>query len=61
MRSFGLVVASAVTLVATLSTPLAARELHGLSNIVSRLSEPGALIIWGAALAGLSLVVNRKP
>ena len=60
MRSFGFAVATVVGLGATLATPLGGRDLHGLSYIVSRLSEPGALLIWGTALAGLSLVANRK-
>lgn len=60
LRSLGFVVATAVGLGATLATPLGARELHGLSTVVSRLSEPGALLIWGTALAGLSHVVNRR-
>ncbi len=60
MRSFGFAVAAVVGLGATLATPLGARELHGLSNVVSYLSEPGALLLWGTALAGLSVVVQRK-
>lgn len=60
LRSFGFAVAIVVGLGATLATPLGARELQGLGTVVSRLSEPGALLIWGGALAGLSYVVNRR-
>jgi hypothetical protein len=60
MRSFGFAVAAVVGLGATLATPLGARELHGLGTIVSRLSEPGALVLWGTVLAGLAYVLNRR-
>jgi hypothetical protein len=60
LRSLGFAIASIVLLGATLATPLGARELQGLSTVVSRLSEPGALLIWGGALAGLSYVVSKR-
>lgn len=60
LRSFGFAVAIVVGLGATLATPLGARELHGLSTVVSRLGEPGVLLILGTALAGLSHVINRR-
>ena len=30
-------------------------------RVVSRLSEPGALLIWGTGLAAASLALSRKP
>lgn len=30
-------------------------------RVVSRLSEPGALLVWGTALAGASFAFARKP
>ena len=31
------------------------------AQVVSRLSEPGALLIWGTGLAAVSRVLSRKP
>ena len=60
LRSLGFAVAIIAGLGATLATPLGARELQGLSTAVSHLGEPGALVLLGTALAGLSHVINRR-
>jgi hypothetical protein len=57
-------IALALVAAATLSSPLGARELPGLGGtamqVVRGLSEPGAMVVWGSVLAGLSLVLNRQ-
>ncbi|MFN7978500.1 MAG: hypothetical protein U0P30_10205 [Vicinamibacterales bacterium] len=50
----------ALLAVATQSMPVDAREAGMLARAVSGLSEPGALVIWGTMLAGLSAVVSRR-
>lgn len=57
-------IALALVAVATLSSPLGARELPGFSGtaiqVVRGLGEPGAMVVWGSVLAGLSLVLKRQ-
>lgn len=60
VRSFGIAIALALVAVATQSSELGAREAGVLSRAVSGLSEPGALLIWGTMLAGLSRLVGRR-
>lgn len=60
IRSFGIAVALALLAVATQSMPVDAREAGMLARAVSGLSEPGALLLWGTMLAGLSSMVSRR-
>lgn len=60
VRSFGIAVTLALVAVATQSSELGAREAGVLGRAVSGLSEPGALLVWGAMLAGLSNIVSRR-
>lgn len=50
--------------VALTSSSLSAREMQGLSGsalrVVTGLTEPGALLLWGTVLAGLARVVGRR-
>lgn len=50
--------------VALTSSPLAARELEGLPGsamrVVTSLTEPAALLVWGTALACLAHFVRRR-
>lgn len=50
--------------VALASSPLSAREMTGLGGsalrVVSGLTEPGALLVWGTALAGLARAFGRR-
>lgn len=50
--------------VALSSSPLSAREVEGLSGsalrVVSGLTEPGALLVWGTVLAGLARAFRRR-
>jgi hypothetical protein len=50
--------------VALTSSPLSARELRGLSGsamrVVTGLTEPGALLVWGTVLAGLARAFGRR-
>ena len=49
--------------VALSSSPLLAREVQGLSGsalrVVSGLTEPGALLVWGTVLACLARAFRR--
>lgn len=60
VRPFGIAIALALLAVATQSISVGAREAGALSHVVSGLSEPGALVLWGTMLIGLSNVVNRR-
>lgn len=60
LRSFGIAIALALMAVATQSMPVDAHEAGMLARAVSGLSEPGALLLWGTMLAGLSSVVSRR-
>jgi hypothetical protein len=57
-------IALVIVAVATVSSPLGARELHALSGtalqMVDGLSEPGTMLAWGSVLAALSHVLNRQ-
>lgn len=58
LRSIG--IALVLVAAATVSSPLGARELHVFGGVVTDLTEPGAMVIWGSMLAGLSTLVNRR-
>ena len=60
VRPFGIAIVLALVAVATQSMPVDAREAGMLARAVSGLSEPGALVIWGTMLAGLSSAVSRR-
>lgn len=66
VRSWRVVVVAGVVLVglALANSPLSARELPGLGGsamrVVTALTEPAALLVWGSALAALSHLVGRK-
>lgn len=60
VRPVGVALVLALLAVATQSMPVDAREAGMLARAVSGLSEPGALVIWGTMLAGLSTVVSRR-
>jgi hypothetical protein len=50
--------------VALASSPLSAREMTGLGGsalrVVSGLTEPSALLMWGTVLAGLARAFGRR-
>lgn len=57
----GVVAAVVLMGLALATSTLAARELPGSAmRVMTALTEPAALLIWGSALAALSHLMGRK-
>lgn len=59
-HSMRFVLGLTVLVISGLSSSVGAHELSGLGRVVTGLSEPGSLLLWGSALAGLSTVTRRR-